>query len=68
MAKKYGEAVGLGGDVPLHSGSVTLSKDTQVYDLQTSVISAHQNERLEIQKVFNEGPAAITRFTIRGVC
>ena len=62
ISKKYGEAISLGGDVALHSGSLVLSASQQVYDLQTSIQSAHQSSRIEVHKVFNDGPAAITRF------
>ena len=62
ISKKYGEAISLGGDVALHSGSLVLSASQQVYDLQTSIQSAHQSSRIEVHKVFNDGPSAITRF------
>ena len=65
LSEKYGEAVNVGGDATLHTGSITLSSDKQVYDLQNEAsysVSTHSSERLEIQRVFNYGPAAITRF------
>ena len=64
LSEQYGQAVGVGGNADLHSGSITLVKDQQVYDLQTdaTVSSDHSGSRLEIQRVFNYGPAAITRF------
>ena len=65
LSEKYGEAANVGGDSQLYSGSLTLSESKQVYDLQSDAsyeVSTHSNERLEIQRVFNYGPAAITRF------
>jgi len=64
LSEQYGEAINIGGGVTLHSGSVTLLADKQVYDLQTesTVTSSHTNKRIEVQRVFNYGPAAITRF------
>ena len=65
LSEKYGEAANVGGDATLHTGSITLSNDKQVYDLQSEAsysVSTHSSERLEIQRVFNYGPAAITRF------
>ena len=64
LSDQYGQAAGVGGDVTLHSGSITLSENVQTYDLQTdaTVDSAHSGSRLEIQRVFNYGPNAITRF------
>ena len=64
LSEQYGQAAGVGGEVDLHTGSITLSENQQMYDLQTdaSVSSDHSGSRLEIQRVFNYGPNAITRF------
>jgi hypothetical protein len=65
LSDKYGEVVSVGGDSTLHTGSITLVNDKQLYDLQSEAsysVSTHSNERLEVQRVFNYGPAAITRF------
>ncbi len=64
LSKQYGEAANIGGEVTLHSGSITLTGSQQVYDLQTqsNLNSSHVGSRLEIQRVFNQGPAAMTRF------
>lgn len=65
LSKQYGEAINVGGELTLHSGSIILSSSKQVYDLQTearNIDSSHSGSRLEIQRVFNQGPAAMTRF------
>ena len=64
MSKKYGEAVNVGGDVTMHTGSITLTGSKQVYDLQTeaSVQGSHEGKRLEVQRIFNQAPSSITRF------
>ena len=64
LSKQYGEAVNIGGELTLHSGSVTLSGSQQVYDLQTesSISGSHSGKRIEIQRIFNQGPSAMTRF------
>ena len=64
LSEQYGQAAGVGGEVDLHTGSITLSGNQQMYDLQTdaNVNSDHSGSRLEIQRVFNYGPNAITRF------
>ena len=64
LSKQYGEAVNMGGEVTLHSGSISLTGSKQVYDLQSesTVVGDHAGKRLEIQRVFNMGPSAITRF------
>jgi len=64
LAEQYGQAANVGGSATLYSGSITLSGGQQVYDLETdsTISSSHTGKRLEIQRVFNYGPAAITRF------
>tara|TARA_Y100000593_G_scaffold58322_1_gene108419 strand:+ start:12350 stop:13534 length:1185 start_codon:yes stop_codon:yes gene_type:complete len=64
IAEQYGEAVGVGGGVTMYTGSVTLEDAKQTYDLQSeaNLTGSHSSERLEIQKVFNYGPAAVTKF------
>jgi len=64
LSKQYGEAVNIGGTRTLYSGSITLSSSKQVYDLETdsTLTGSHSGKRLEVQRVFNYGPAAITRF------
>jgi len=63
IAENYGTEVGSGGNVTYKSGSITLSKDKQVYDLQA--LWADDNEsgnRLVVSRVFYESTPAITRF------
>ena len=64
LSEQYGQAVGVGGDADLHTGSISLTSGVQMYDLQTdaTVVSDHSGSRLEIQRIFNYGPNAITRF------
>ena len=62
LSDQYGEAVNVGGGLTLYSGSITLNNDQQVYDLENDSTLEKTGDRLEIQRVFNYGPAAITRF------
>jgi len=67
ISEQYGEAVNVGGGLTMYTGSITLSESIQVYDLQAEASWEHTDravsgERLEIQKVFNQGPAAISKF------
>ena len=62
LSDQYGEAVNIGGGVTMYSGSITLSGSKQVYNLESEARLEKTGERLEIQKVFNHGPAAMTRF------
>ena len=64
LSEQYGEAVNVGGGVTMHTGSITITGSKQVYDLETesNISASHLDKRLEIQKVFNQGPAAISKF------
>ena len=64
LAEQYGEAVNVGGGVTLHTGSITLTGSQQVYDLtsEARIGSTHTGKRIEVQRVFNYGPAAVTKF------
>ena len=63
IAENYGTEAGSGGNVTYKSGSVTLVKNEQDYNLQT--LWAADNEggkRIVVTKVFFEATPAITRF------
>ncbi len=64
LSEQYGEAVNVGGGVELYSGSITLTSSKQVYDLDndSNITGSHSGKRLEIQRVFNNQPSAISRF------
>ena len=62
LSDQYGEAVNVGGGLNLYSGSIALSASNQMYDLETDATLEKSGRRLEIQRIFNYGPAAITRF------
>ena len=65
LSEQYGQAVNVGGNATLFTGSITLTGSQQVYDLPTEASlesSIGTNNRLEIQRVFNQGPAAISKF------
>ena len=67
LSETYGQNAGVGGNATLHSASITLSTDTQVYDLQSAFSasvagSSNTDKRIVVQNVFNKGPAAISKF------
>jgi len=66
LSEKYGEAVNVGGDATLYTGSLTLTQSKQVYDMvaESSIPNAHtaSTNRIEVQRVFNYGKAAISKF------
>ena len=69
LSDKYGEEVEVGGDTQLYSGSITLVQDLQTYDIQTDTtnvgtpgVTPSTTERIEVRRVYNQGPAAISKF------
>ena len=65
LSEQYGQAVNVGGNATMFTGSITLSSSKQVYDLPTEASlesSITGVNRIEVQRVFNEGPAAISKF------
>tara|TARA_B100000945_G_scaffold309221_1_gene299840 strand:- start:460 stop:1644 length:1185 start_codon:yes stop_codon:yes gene_type:complete len=65
LSEQYGQAVNVGGNATMFTGSITLTGSQQVYDL-TSEASLESSltgaNRIEVQRVFNQGPAAISKF------
>ena len=65
LSEQYGQAVNVGGNTTMYTGSISLTQSKQVYDLTNDATleeSLGTNDRLEVQRVFNYGPAAITKF------
>jgi len=65
LSEQYGQAVNVGGNATLLTGSITITSSQQVYDLPTEASlesSIGTNDKLEVQRVFNELPAAISKF------
>ena len=63
LSDKYGQVVGLNENYDLKKGYITLSGSKQDYDLQS--VWADDNEsgkRIEVHRVFNHQPAAVSRF------
>ena len=63
LSEKYGQLVGMDGNVDLKKGYITLSGSQQDYDLQSVWADSNESgKRIEVQRVFNHQPAAISRF------
>ena len=67
LSEQYGQAVNVGGNATMFTGSITLTGSKQVYDLPTestleSDVDESSGDRIEVQRVFNHGPAAISKF------
>ena len=63
LSDKYGQAVNLSENYDLKKGYVTLSGSVQDYDLQGLWANVSESgKRIEVQRVFNHAPAAVSRF------
>ena len=69
LSDQYGTFANVGGDATLHSGSITLVEGQQEYDMQSAYSASFAGQgtnitgkRLEIQRVFHQSRAAMSRF------
>jgi len=65
LSEQYGQFANVGGNATMFTGSITLTGSKQVYDLPTESSlesSVSSVDKLEVQRVFNHGPAAISKF------
>ena len=63
IAEQYGVEAGVGGNVEYRTGSIEMTKGTQVYDLQEFADSISESKNnIEIKKIFYEARPAIVRF------
>ena len=63
LSDKYGQAVNLSENYDLKKGYITLSGSVQDYDLQGLWANVSESgKRIEVQRVFNHAPAAVSRF------
>tara|TARA_Y100000592_G_scaffold23515_1_gene36525 strand:- start:1137 stop:2312 length:1176 start_codon:yes stop_codon:yes gene_type:complete len=63
ISDKYGQAVGMSENYDLKKGYITLTGSKQDYDLQNVWADVSESgKRIEVQRVFNQMPAAVSRF------
>ena len=62
LSNSYGTEAGVGGNVTLNKGSITVSANVQEYDLKQWAIDEGITGGIEIRKVFYEAPPAIMRY------
>ena len=63
LSDKYGQIVGMSETYDLKKGYITLSGSKQDYDLQEVWADGNESgKRIEVQRVFNYPPAAVSRF------
>ena len=63
LSDKYGQIANLSENYDLKKGHITLSGSVQDYDLQDVWANVSESgKRIEVQRVFNHPPAAVSRF------
>ena len=66
LSEQYGQAVNVGGNATMFTGSITLTGSKQVYDLPTEASlesgTPSSGNPIVVQRVFNQAPAAISKF------
>jgi len=63
LAEQYGTEAGVGGTVDFKSGSIEITKDSQIYDLDALWAEVSESgDSIEVRKVHYEGSPAITRY------
>ena len=62
LSKQYGTEAGVGGDVELKKGSITVSSGSQEYDLNSLIVDGSDSGSIEVKRVYYEGTPAMQRF------
>jgi hypothetical protein len=62
ISNSYGTEAGVGGDVTLHRGELTVTPNVQEYDLKAWASGSGITGSIEVRKVYYEAPPAIMRY------
>lgn len=62
ISKHYGTEAGVGGNVTKYSGSVTVNRNQQTYDLNEWATNEGITGGIEVRKVYYQAPPAIMRY------
>ena len=62
LSKQYGTEAGVGGDVPYHTGSLSVNSGSQVYDIDKLFTDVSASEAIEVKRIFYEAKPAMQRF------
>jgi len=67
IAEEYGTEAGSGGNVTYYTGSITMTKNKQVYDLtDSSIVSLESGtagtDAIEMKRIFHEAPPSIVKY------
>ena len=67
LAEEYGTESGTGGNVNYYTGSISLTKNIQVYDLTDPTIATYEEgtpgtDVIEIKRILHEAPPAMVKY------
>ena len=62
ISKHYGTEAGVGGNVTKYSGSITVNRNQQTYDLNEWATNEGISGGIEVRKVYYQAPPAIMRY------
>ncbi len=62
LAKQYGTEVGVGGDVDIKKGSISIASGSQEYDLNEVFVDGSTSGSIEVKRIYYEGTPAMQRF------
>jgi hypothetical protein len=67
LAEEYGTESGTGGNVNYYTGSISLTKNVQVYDLTDPTIATYEEgtpgtDVIEIKRILHEAPPAMVKY------
>ena len=63
LSKQYGTEAGVGGDIDIKKGSITVTSGSQEYDLNATFAEASESgNAIEIKRVYYESTPAMQRF------
>jgi|TARA_R110002074_G_scaffold71701_4_gene165613 hypothetical protein len=62
LSKQYGTETGVGGNVDIKKGSISIASGTQEYDLNKLVVDGSASGSIEVKRVYYEGTPAMQRF------
>ena len=62
LAKQYGTEAGVGGDVDIKKGSISIASGSQEYDLNELFVDGSTSGSIEVKRVYYEGTPAMQRF------
>jgi len=62
LSKQYGTEIGVGGDVPYYTGSLSVESGSQLYNIDDIWTDVSASEAIEIKRIFYEADPAMQRF------